>query len=186
MKFTIYDLRFTPRSSRGEEPLTHSFLTGRTASDVQPFQPPVRSKPLRRIDASTLQPGFTLIELLVVIAIAVVISALLITAGAAVVRKSNINRAISEREQIETAIDNYHATFGYYPPSNPNGPLTNQLYYELLGTSTNATGFETLDDASQISAATVQSTFGVSAFMNCNKGSGEDAVPAHMFLAGLK
>jgi len=130
---------------------------------------------------------FILIELLVFIAIAVIISALLITAGAAVVRKSNINRAISEREQLETAIDNYHSTFGYYPPGNPSGPLTNQLYYELLGTSTNATGFETLDGASQISSATVASTFGVSAFMNCNKGSGlDDSKPAHTFLPGLK
>ncbi|HEV2452844.1 MAG TPA: prepilin-type N-terminal cleavage/methylation domain-containing protein [Verrucomicrobiae bacterium] len=151
------------------------------------------SKASQRSNVSTSRPvnAFTLIEILVVIAIAVIIAGLLITAGGQVVQKSNINRAISERDQLETAIEAYRAKYGYYPPSNAFGnALTNQLYYELLGTTANVengvTNFTTLDGGSQISAPAVASTFGVSAFMNCSKGGGDDSIPAQTFLSGLK
>jgi prepilin-type N-terminal cleavage/methylation domain-containing protein len=143
------------------------------------------------------QRAFTLIELLVVIAIAAILSAMLLTAGGVMVRKSNIQRAMSERDQLETAIEAYHSKYGYYPPSNALGnALTNQLYYELLGTTaTNypsapaTTYFEASDGSSEISAQTVAAAYGVSAFMNCTKNGSADAensVPAQMFLSGLK
>ncbi|MGH7942853.1 MAG: hypothetical protein ACREE6_11995 [Limisphaerales bacterium] len=150
---------------------------------------------LQRSNVLTFQRliAFTLIELLVVIAIIVAIAALLLPVGAAMVRKSIIQRAMSERDQLETAIQAYHAKYGFYPPANATGNgLTNQLYYELLGTTASVgaagTNFTTLDNASQISAVAVAGTFGVSGFMNCTKASGsvEDSIPAQTFLAGLK
>jgi len=154
------------------------------------------NRPFQRFNVSTFQrfqPAFTLIELLVVIAIAVIIASLIITAGNAMVRKSNLQRAESERDQLETAIDAYKAKYGFYPPGNASGNgLTNQLFYELLGTqpATNSGsgtgGFATLDSGNYIAGLAVQAAFGVNTFMNCNKGSGDDAIPAKTFLAGLK
>jgi prepilin-type N-terminal cleavage/methylation domain-containing protein len=133
--------------------------------------------------------GFTLIELLVVIAIAVIIAALLISAGGSLVQHSNIQRAMSERDQLETAIQSYYSKYGFYPPGGTNVPV-NPLYYELIGTTASAsssgTNFTTLDNASTINASIVQSVFGLSAFMNCSKGSGDDSLAAQTFLPGLK
>jgi prepilin-type N-terminal cleavage/methylation domain-containing protein len=174
--------------------------------------------PLQRFNTSTLQrfPGslsdsrrpltssptrstsaFTLIELLVVIAIAVIICALLITAGGKMVQNSNIQRATSERDQLETAIDAYYHKYGYYPPSNANtgnafvNGLSNQLYYELIGTTRTNWGsgdvFEALDGSSTISTQNIINTYGVGAFMNSTKnGNADDTIPAQTFLSGLK
>jgi len=132
--------------------------------------------------------AFTLIELLVVIAIIVVIAALLIPAANSMVKKSIVQRAVSERDQLETAIDAYKAKYGFYPPSNATGnPLINQLYYELLGTTNTGSAFVTLDGGSQMSSIVLPTIYGVSAFMNASKpGGGEDSVPATTFLSGLK
>ena len=136
--------------------------------------------------------AFTLIELLVVISIIVVIAALLIPTIGGMIRKSNIQRAVSERDQLVTAIDAYKAKYGFYPPANGAGiPLTNQLFYELLGTyvtnGPSGTNFITLDNGSQISGVTVASTYFVGGFMNCTKpGGGEDSIPAQTFLSSLK
>jgi len=76
------------------------------------------------------------------------------------------------------------------PSSGSGNSQVNPLYYELIGTTANASGagvnFTTLDDASTVNASTMQSVFGVSAFMNCTKGNGDDSIPAQTFLAGLK
>lgn len=164
---------------------TKNFL--RRSSERQSALAGSRIKPLQRYGSA-----FTLIELLVVIAIAVIIAALLITAGNAMVQKSNLQRAESERDQLETAIEAYHAKYGFYPPGNASGNgLTNQLFYELLGTQpatnsgTSTPGFATLDGGNFI-ASSAMAAFGVSSFMNENKGSGDDAIPAKTFLAGLK
>lgn len=193
MKFFLTaDSPSTHRSGRRDD--TNSRFTRRTLNAVHHVQPPADHSPGGRgANRPWGQGAFTLIELLVVIAIAVVLASLLITAGGALVRKSNLNRAVSERDQLVTAIDAYKARYGYYPPANADGNgLTNQLFYELLGTepATNSgagtTGFATLDAGNYISSAAVLSTFGVSRFMNCSKGSGDDAVPAQSFLSGLK
>jgi type IV pilus assembly protein PilA len=135
--------------------------------------------------------GFTLIELLVVIAIIVIIAALLTPVFGIVVKKSLIQRAQSERDMLEAAIERYHAKFGYYPPSSalgtsPTNGVLNQLYFELAGTTTNSTGFTTLDNSSTISASAMTSLFNVGGFMNSTKGSGDDAVVAQNFLPALK
>jgi prepilin-type N-terminal cleavage/methylation domain-containing protein len=196
-EFSISDFRFASGSQR--EALIIPRLDRAGSSVVHPYQLPAESIPIQRFNDSTIQrrprTAFTLIELLVVIAIAVIIAGLLITAGAAVVRKSNLNRATSELQQITTAIDAYKAKYGYYPPGNAlvnGGGLTNQLFYELLGTQpaissgASQSGFATMDAGNFISTNTMISAFGVSSFMNCTKGSGEDSAPGQTFLAGLK
>jgi prepilin-type N-terminal cleavage/methylation domain-containing protein len=132
--------------------------------------------------------AFTLIELLTVIAIIAIIAALLMPVGALIARKAHIQAAQSERDQLETAIDRYHAAHGFYPPDNPNGALTNQLYYELLGTTTtDGSYFTNLDNSHTIQSSTVRAVFGVGGFMNCTKSSaGEDAPQARNFFPGLK
>ncbi|HTV40465.1 MAG TPA: type II secretion system protein [Candidatus Sulfotelmatobacter sp.] len=140
--------------------------------------------------SKNIRPGFTLIELLAVIAIVAVMAALLLSVVGNIIWKENIGRAISERDQLETAIEAYKSKYGSYPPSNANvlNSITNQLYYELMGTTNAGNDFTTLDDASMISALNVQSYFGVQAFMNCNKSksAADDFIPAKTFLSGLK
>src|SRR4051812_40183689 len=79
--------------------------------------------------------AFTLIELLVVIAIIAILAAFLIPVAGVVGRTQKISRARAEMARLETAIDSYKSMRGYYPPDNPNDPMTNQLYYELTGTT---------------------------------------------------
>jgi prepilin-type N-terminal cleavage/methylation domain-containing protein len=136
--------------------------------------------------------AFTLIELLTVIAVIAIIAALLFPAFNIVKRKSIINQATSERTALETAIENYHSKYGFYPPGNANPALclTNQLYYELLGTTvTNGSTFTTLDNSSMVSnspSAVIMNYFGVTGFMNCTRGTGEDKVSAQNYLPNLK
>jgi prepilin-type N-terminal cleavage/methylation domain-containing protein len=139
--------------------------------------------------------GFTLIELLVVISIMALIAALLFPVTGVIKRQQYLKTATAELNQIETALDNYKAKYGVYPPSNANpagtyvSPQTSsmfsQLYYELSGTTNNGTYFITLDSGSQIKVADVSTAYGVGGFINCTKGSGEDALVAQNFLSGL-
>ncbi|HEY2328908.1 MAG TPA: prepilin-type N-terminal cleavage/methylation domain-containing protein, partial [Verrucomicrobiae bacterium] len=86
--------------------------------------------------------AFTLIELLVVISIIGVLAGLTIPVLASVKATQKKKVARGELEYLETALENYKAKYGAYPPSNQNGnytlPVTNsllpQLYYELSGT----------------------------------------------------
>jgi len=105
--------------------------------------------------------------------------------------------ARGELEHIETALENYKAKYGVYPPGNQRASSStyapaqfSQLYYELSGTTltTNAVGicFVTLDGSSQILVSDVNPAYGVGGFINCTKGSGEDAANAKNFLSGLK
>ena len=138
------------------------------------------------------RPGFTLIELLVVIAIMGVLAALILPVVGAVKKHQYLYNTQAEMAKLETAIDRYKAAYGFYPPSNPNGSLTNQLYYELTGTTntslpTDTPVYQVLDGSSSLKAADVTSVFGVGGFMNCSKpASGEDASAARNFLPDLK
>jgi type II secretory pathway pseudopilin PulG len=132
--------------------------------------------------------AFTLVELLTVIGIIAALAAFLLPAAAAISKRQKINRTQTELAQLETALDRYHAAYGFYPPDNPsgNGPLTNQLYFELLGTTNTGTWYFTLDGTASNSVAAMNATFGVSGFMNCSKpGAGEDALVARNFLPDL-
>jgi prepilin-type N-terminal cleavage/methylation domain-containing protein len=135
--------------------------------------------------------AFTLIELLVVIAVIGVLAAMLMPLGASVKRTAYINKTRAEMSQLETAIDSYKAAYGFYPPDNPNGVLTNQLFYELVGTTNNGVNFVTLDGSAQISFNPVNSVkiaFGRDGFVNCNSTnkSAEDSQMAKDFLSNLK
>ena len=96
--------------------------------------------------------------------------------------------------QIETALDNYKAQYGVYPPSNPSlSPLYNTLYYELSGVTNNAAArtYTTLDNACTITEAAYGNAFTVGAssiggIINCTKGSAEDGVVAKNFLPSLR
>jgi general secretion pathway protein G len=151
--------------------------------------------------------AFTLVELLIVIAIIATLAALLMPVMHAVTIHSVLQRAQSERAQIETAIQNYYSDRGYYPPGNAlasaatfaslRWALTNQLFYELEGTTTtnaslagvaqNGGGtFTTLDGASTVVANPGMTTaFHVTSFMNYTKGKAEDSRPAKNYLPGL-
>ena len=137
---------------------------------------------------SSIVNGFTLIELLVVIAVIGVLAALIIPVAGSIKKRAILHKAEAEMNQLETAIERYKADYGFYPPDNgninPNVPgtygwgRTNQLFYELSGTTNTATSpsmtFATLDNSSTMTAGDVQGAFGVQGFMNCAKPNGDD------------
>jgi len=92
-------------------------------------------------------------------------------------------------EQLETAIERYHAAYGFYPPDNPNSSTYNQLYYELTGTiNTNSTpAYQSLANGLTVKASDVPTAFNMGGFMNCSKsGGGEDVSVAKNFLPELR
>lgn len=134
--------------------------------------------------------GFTLIELLVVIAIMAILVALTIPVIGSFKKRSIVNRARAEMAQLQTAIDNYKATYGFYPPDSPNGPITNQLLYELTGTtnlmtpSSSQPDYQSIGSTNTISYADYNGVLGVTGFMNCDK-PGEDTRPAKNFFLNI-
>lgn len=137
-------------------------------------------------------PAFTLIELLVVISIIAVLAAFIIPAIGQMTRLKYINTAKAEMAQLETAIADYKSDHNFYPPDNGPDGRTNQLYYELEGTTlTNISGtltYLTLDRAASIAANDVKTAFPqVSGFANCNKaGASEDALSAKNYIHELR
>jgi prepilin-type N-terminal cleavage/methylation domain-containing protein len=136
--------------------------------------------------------AFTLVELLVVIAIIGVLAALLMPLGAAVKKNAYVSRTKAEMSQVQTAIESYKTAYGFYPPDNPNNPLANQLYYELIGTTNTvvngANTCVTLDSSAQIPSNQVVTVFNTGGFINCNSAnkSAEDSRMARSFLSNLK
>ena len=143
--------------------------------------------------------GFTLIELLVVISIMVLLASLTVSVlhGVAITKYRNVARA--ELGEIQTALERYKDQYGTYPPSNANAvgtyptsswPQTNSLfpplYYELCGVTNNGRQFVTMDTIAAININDVPKAFGMSGFVNCSRGSGDEGTPARNFLSGLK
>jgi len=133
--------------------------------------------------------GFTLIELLVVISIISVLATFTIVALKGVSKAKKISTARAELEQVQAALEDYYAKNHVYPPGNQNAASVysatqdrraqfNQLYYELSGVTINGGNFVTLDGTASIPVAQVNPAYGVAGFLNCSKGSGEDASPA--------
>src|ERR1700743_2915564 len=85
----------------------------------------------RRIQA------FSLIELIIVISIIALLAGLLFPVAALVAKKKQIALAQTELNEVKSAIDEYKTKLGYYPPDNTNNVVTNQLYFELMGTTNN-------------------------------------------------
>lgn len=150
------------------------------------------SRPATRFNASTLQRfnAFTLIELLVVISIMGILAAFTIPVLKKIKESQYKKVAGAELAQIESALEQYKAKYGTYPPSNGYGDaLLPQLYYELCGTTNDGNYFITLDGASSIQTSPVndvKNAYDVDGFVNCTHGSGEDGVVAQNFLPGLK
>ena len=148
---------------------------------------PFGSSIVNRQSSIVNELAFTLIELLVVISIIAVLAALILPVAGQVKRQAILHNAQAEMSQIETALERYKSAYGFYPPSNTNNVLTNQLYFELVGTTNNAGEFQTLDGGAQIGIVNATSTFGVSGFMNCGKpGTDESSARAQDFLPDLK
>jgi prepilin-type N-terminal cleavage/methylation domain-containing protein len=141
--------------------------------------------------------GFTLIEMLVVIAIIGVLASLLFPVGAAVKNAQIRKSAVTQMEQIQTAITEYKSKLGYYPPDNPVplGATTNyalnQLYYELVGTVLTNNTYQTLNGATTLSATAFPTAFGTASsftsFANTTKNANSDDVQsAANFLKNIK
>jgi prepilin-type N-terminal cleavage/methylation domain-containing protein len=143
--------------------------------------------------------AFTLVELLVVISIMGVIAGFTIPVLKSVRSAQQKKVARAELEHLQTALENYKAKYGAYPPSNQNlnsaytlplaPAIFPQLYYELAGTKINGLNFETLDGSATIPVNSVgkdvKQAYGVGGFVNCTKGSGEDGAIAKNFLPSL-
>ncbi len=130
--------------------------------------------------------AFTLVELLVVISIIGVLAALIIPLAGTITVHKKINTAQAELQQLETALENYKAKYGVYPPANPNSPIFNPLYYELLGVTNNNGNYQTLDGASSVPTGLYNGLFNVGGVVNSTKGIGDETTYAKNFLPGLK
>jgi prepilin-type N-terminal cleavage/methylation domain-containing protein len=137
---------------------------------------------------SPIANAFTLVELLAVITIIAVIAAFTVPVLRTVKIHQYESTTQAEMAQLETAIDSYHSVYGVYPPDNPGNSMTNQLYYELVGTTNNGTSFTTLDGASTIPVTEVSSAFAnVAGFVNCSKpGAGGETPAGRNFIHDLK
>ena len=89
--------------------------------------------PTNRLPALRSTLAFTLVELLVVIAIIGLLAALIVSGAGIASIKARTYRVQAERDALITAIEQYKAKLGYYPPDNTNSPFLNPLYYELTG-----------------------------------------------------
>lgn len=132
--------------------------------------------------------GFTLIELLIVISIIAVLAAFTIAVMGGVKKTQYISHTRAELEVVATAIDDYKADHGYYPPGNGDArnSVTNQLYYELGGAVFGNGTYTNLDGDATITPARLTSYFGVNGIMNCTQGSGDEAKKAKNYLTNLK
>lgn len=127
--------------------------------------------------------AFTLIELLIVIAIIAILASLIFPVVGALDKKKKIAVAQTQLKALEVAIDGYKTKLGYYPPDNPNNVVTNQLYFELLGTTNNGTSvvgatlWVTMDNSAQITstaAENINSVFNVQGFANTSTRAHSD------------
>jgi prepilin-type N-terminal cleavage/methylation domain-containing protein len=142
--------------------------------------------------------AFTLIELLIVIAIIAILASLVFPVVGAINKKKQISRAQTELQALAQAIEGYHTKLGFYPPDNPNNPITNLLYFELLGTTNDGVppntpqNFGTLDGSAQISTTLLNQYFNVQGLANTStraksddRGAAASTFLTHLLPAGI-
>lgn len=126
--------------------------------------------------------AFTLVELLTVIAIIGVLASLVIGLAAVARNKRVEGRAKVELRQLETAIESYKADFNTYPPDRllpPNSqfrvdPVRNPLFFELRGTTVDASGrFRVPGDSESWTSAQIETLFGRKGFRNATANADE-------------
>jgi len=120
--------------------------------------------------------AFTLIEMLTVIAVIGLLAALVAGLSSLTGVKSRQNRIKAELNLLATAIENYQADFGHYPPDHqvpqPSpvlvDPVTNQLFYELSGVIVDNANqrFYTAGRTETVTSATAKSFFNTDGFAN--------------------
>ncbi len=143
--------------------------------------------------------AFTLIELLTVIAIMGLLAGLIVGGAGLAKTKSTESRIRGEMEKLVTAIDDFKAHHGFYPPDNVVSrnpyiivnPVTNQLFYELVGTIyfTSDNEFQTVKKDEIVRVNTIQRFFNTDGFVNAVKSTGnqaQDAKKLKNFLGALK
>lgn len=129
--------------------------------------------------------GFTLIELLVVISIIGVLASLVVGLAGMAGKKGKESRVRAELNQLVTAIEDYKAKIGYYPPDNVMNratrvvnPIANPLFYELSGmviaeAKSGSFAFETPNRDERLDAETVRKVFNVEGFVNSARTAAE-------------
>jgi prepilin-type N-terminal cleavage/methylation domain-containing protein len=132
--------------------------------------------------------AFTLIELLVVIAVMAILAALIFPVVGGIKKKAVIKRVETQLKAIESAIENYKANVGVYPPENPGNPALNPLFYELAGTTNLNSGTVQFQSSSGIGIANVAGFFGggINGFVNVAKGSGDELQAAKNCISNIK
>ena len=128
------------------------------------------------------QRAFTLIELLAVIAIIALLAGIVLGVSGLATWKSRESRIKAEKDRLVTAIEDYKAVMGNYPPDNQDSSLKvddpkqyhercgkNSLFYELSGcTFDNANGgtFTTQNKAESVKASDLRNAFGAKGVEN--------------------
>ena len=127
---------------------------------------------MRRVFAARRLGGFTLIELLVVIAVIGILASLIVGISGVATTKARLSQSKALLYNMATAIDNYHADMGSFPPDSKFrdgtvNTVTNQLFSELTGSVYAERGtYLPQSGAAQIGSATLNRFFGVDGFQN--------------------
>src|SRR4051812_40318439 len=123
--------------------------------------------------------AFTLIELLVVIAIIGLLAGMVLMLSGASTAAGRRSRIKAELTRLQTAIEDYKAVTGNYPPDNQNSNLGNDdvtkyhercgknpLFYELSGCTFESGKFITQNKGTSVDAASLKSALGVKGIEN--------------------
>jgi len=153
---------------------------------------PSTRQPSRRGSATGTRgsTGFTLIELLTVIAIIALVAGMIVGLAPTASKSMRIKRVKGSLMQLATAIENFKAKHGYYPPDNRDpatqrnaNPALNQLFYELAGTVFDpvAKVYRSPQTQSTIAPAALSRVFRTSGFVN----SADNPKEVKSFLSNL-
>jgi prepilin-type N-terminal cleavage/methylation domain-containing protein len=156
---------------------TASAAAAQRATLTQEVIPPsnVSSHPQR--GSGPQRSGFTLVEMLVVIAVIAVLAGLVVGLTSRTSSAARENKIKVMRDQLVTAIESYHAHFGFYPPDNLRrlptrefDSLVNPLFYELTGTVVdNVQGhFRSPDYGDVLTSQQLMALFNLEGFANAS------------------